>query len=268
MLTEVWHSLRERSRVGEMQVVLFWQSDESDFDTGAETDLGATSEADKPGVIVARCLRAGALESFEFIERARPVGFQEAGEAAIGENFSSGLAAGAVVGFVVGVANALDFFSTGHAGLSIAAVNGHLFSKCGDFFGEGGFGFGAEAFDPEGESVARGGEKRFPFIRFQLVCEGDGRKFCCVQNFVGVGVADSAEQARIGEGSLERTVFGGKCVAKRVEIAGEDFDSAGVDGIETVFACEDMQRGAMLCSGFGKHERTVGEFERGEISAG
>jgi hypothetical protein len=116
--------------------------------------------------IALTCSSAGTLEGFEFIEGAGPVGFQEAGQAAIGENFSSGLATGAIVGFVVGVANALDFLSAGWAGLSVAAVNGHFLSKRGDFFGEGGFGLRAQAFDPERESVARGGEERFPFLRF------------------------------------------------------------------------------------------------------
>jgi hypothetical protein len=55
---------------------------------------------------------ARALEGFEFIECAGPVGFQEAGEASICQDFSAGLAFRAVVGFVVGVADALDFFST------------------------------------------------------------------------------------------------------------------------------------------------------------
>jgi hypothetical protein len=84
------------------------------------------------------------------------------------------------------------------------------------------------------------------------VRERDGRKFCGVQNFVGVGVANSAEQARIGEGSLEGAVFGGERVAERVEIAGEDFDSSGIDGIEAAFASEHVQRSAVLGAGFGE----------------
>ncbi len=88
-----------------------------------------------------------------------------------------------------------------------------------------------------------------------------------MQDFIGVSVADSAEEARVGEGSLERAVFGGECFAKRIQAAREDFDAAGVDGIETVFSREYVQRGAVFCAGFGKHEGTVGKLERGEISA-
>jgi hypothetical protein len=59
-----------------------------------------------------------------------------------------------------------------------------------------------------------------------------------VQDFVGIGVADSADHARIGESSLESAVFRRKCVAKGVEIAREDFNSARIDGIQAVLANE------------------------------
>ena len=49
-----------------------------------------------------------ALERFEFFQGARPVGSKQAREAAVGEYLASGLARGTVVGFVVGVADALD----------------------------------------------------------------------------------------------------------------------------------------------------------------
>ena len=171
------------------------------------------------------------------------------------------MAARAIVGFVVGIADALDFFSAPWAGLSVAAVNRHFFPKRGDFFGEGDLGFGAETIDPESESVARGGEESFPFLRVQFLREGDGGKFCGMQYFIGVGVADSAEEAWIGEGAFERAVFGGKCFAKRIQIAGENFDSAGVDGAETVFAGEDMQGGAVLGAGFGEHKGAIEKIE-------
>jgi len=82
-----------------------------------------------------------------------------------------------------------------------------------------------------------------------------------VKDFVGVGVADTTEKARIGEGALERAIFGGECFAKRIQIAGEDFDSAGIDGAETVFAGEDMQGSAVLDPGFREHERAIRKVE-------
>jgi len=80
---------------------------------------------------------------------------KQAGEAAIGEDLSGGLAAGAIVGFVVGVANALDFFSTSQTGLAEAAVDLHVWVKGGYLFGERGCRFRAEAIYPELDGVAR-----------------------------------------------------------------------------------------------------------------
>ena len=71
---------------------------------------------------------------------------------------------GAVVGFVVGVADALDGLAAGGAGLAEAAVDGHVFAEGGDFFGEGFGGFGVEAVDPELERVAGGGEEALPLV--------------------------------------------------------------------------------------------------------
>jgi hypothetical protein len=69
------------------------------------------------------------LQGFEFIERARPICAEEAREAAVCEDFSVGLAVGAVVSLVVGVADALDGLATGGAGLAEAAMDGHVFAE-------------------------------------------------------------------------------------------------------------------------------------------
>ena len=55
-------------------------------------------------------------EQVEFVKGARPVFAEEAGEGAIGEKLAVGLAGGAVVGFVAGVADALDFGAAAGAG--------------------------------------------------------------------------------------------------------------------------------------------------------
>jgi len=100
-------------------------------------------------------------EGFEFFEGAWPVGSEQAREASVGEHLACGLAAGAVVGFVVGVADALDLLTAARAGVAVAAVRGHVFAECGDFFGEG---VGFEAVDPELEGFARGGEEARPLF--------------------------------------------------------------------------------------------------------
>ena len=107
-------------------------------------------------------------EEFEFGEGARPVGAEEAGEAAVGEEFPVGLAGGAVVGFVVGVTDALDGIATARAGKFVAAVDGHAFAEGGNFFRKFAGGFGAQASGPVGETLADGFEETRDF---------GGRKF-------------------------------------------------------------------------------------------
>src|SRR6516225_7959549 len=98
------------------------------------------------------------LEGFEFFEGARPVRTEKAGESAIGEYSSAGLAAGAVVRFVFGVPNAQNLFTTSRAGLTVAPVDGHAFAKGSYFFREAGGSFGAQAINPECKHRSRRGE--------------------------------------------------------------------------------------------------------------
>ena len=105
------------------------------------------------------------MDGFQLFERARPVRPEEAGESTVGEDFAGGLAFRAVVRFVIGVANAQDFFAAHGARQSVAAVYGHVFAECGDLFGEAGIRFGFEALHPEFESGACGFEQPLPILR-------------------------------------------------------------------------------------------------------
>lgn len=93
--------------------------------------------------------RLASLQGFEFFEGSGPVGTQEAGQAAVGQDFASGLALRAVVGFFVGVADAQDFVAASWARFAIAAVDCHTFAEGRYFFGEGGGCFGVEFVDPK-----------------------------------------------------------------------------------------------------------------------
>src|SRR6266516_4830678 len=58
-------------------------------------------------------------------ERSGPIGLEQSRERSIGEHTAAGLACRAVVGFVVGVANALEGGSADWAGLLVAAMDRH-----------------------------------------------------------------------------------------------------------------------------------------------
>src|SRR5229473_1146392 len=208
-----------------------------------------------------------AHEGLELLERARPVRSQEPGQTAIGKNFSASLASSTIIRFVVGVANPLNLFSTSGAGLAIASVNGHILAKRSDVFGKATFCLSAQAVYPEPDCVARGSEQPFPLARPELVRERDRRQLRGMQDLVRIGIADAADDAWIGKSPLERAVFGCKGGAKRIEIAREDIDSSGIDGTQTLFARDDIQRCSVLCTGFGKHERTAGKIESRQTPA-
>src|SRR5579872_5576132 len=76
------------------------------------------------------------LPGLELFDRARPVILEEPRERAIREHAPTGLAARAVVGLILGIADTLHGRAADRAGLAEAAVNGHLRAKRSDFLRE------------------------------------------------------------------------------------------------------------------------------------
>src|SRR5437899_4727033 len=85
-----------------------------------------------------------------------------------------------------------------------------------------------------------------------------------VQHLVRVRVADTAEQARIGDRALERAVLALHSISELSETGPEDVESAGIHRGERGLALDQMERGAALGSGLGEHQRAASEFEGGE----
>ena len=110
---------------------------------GAELLLGGNAHSFR---IIAR--RSAALEGFEFVERARPIGAEQPREAAVGKELAAGLAGRTVVGFVIGVSNTLNGRAATRTRLAKAAVNGHFGTECSHTFGKLFSGLGDEAVHP------------------------------------------------------------------------------------------------------------------------
>ena len=109
------------------------------------------------------------LQRFKFIQSARPVGAQEARETAVGEYFATSLTARAIVGFVVGVADALDLLATARTRLIEFAVHSEVGTERSHALGKGPCGFVAEAIHPQRECGARDCEEALPLFRLELV---------------------------------------------------------------------------------------------------
>src|SRR5258708_36714023 len=74
-------------------------------------------------------------------------------------------------------------------------------------------------------------------------------------------VADATKYAWIGQGSLERAVFGSECVAKAVDLTRENFDSSRINRMQALLAGENVQRRAALRAGFGEDQRAARKIE-------
>ncbi len=94
------------------------------------------------------------------------------------------------------------------AGLFVTAVDGHAFAEGGDVFGEFSGGFGPQALSPAGERGTRDRKESLDFRRGEFLGEGKRREFHLKQNFIGIGIADAAEEPRISKGALECVVRG------------------------------------------------------------
>src|SRR6266851_6665793 len=200
-------------------------------------------------------------EEFEFFEGAGPIFAEKAGEGAVGEELSAGLAGGAIVGFVGGVTDALDFGAATRTRLFVTAVNGHAFAKGGHVFGEFIARFGAEAVEPVSERGTGGFEEALDLRHGELLGEGEGRKPGFEQNFVGIGIADTAEEASVGERALESVVRGEKNRGKARRIGAEHFDAAGIESAKAVFSGDDVERSALLRAGFGPEKSSGGKVK-------
>lgn len=98
--------------------------------------------------------------------RERLLLLQQTRKSAVGEDFSARLTGGTVVGFVVGVADALNFFAASRTRLAKAAVDSHFRPEGCHFFRKVCLCLAAQTIDPELQSLARRGKEPLPFFWF------------------------------------------------------------------------------------------------------
>jgi hypothetical protein len=148
---------------------------------------------------------------------------------------------------------------------AITAVDGHPLAKCRDLLRETILRLGGQAGNPIVKRALGGCKEPLPFLRLQLCRLREGRELCGMEDLIGIGVADAAEEAGIGEGALERVIFRRQRRPKSREIGLENVDSTGVQRAQTVLAADDVQRRAPLRARFGERERPFREIECRQI---
>src|SRR6185437_15837380 len=97
-----------------------------------------------------------AMQRFQLLQRARPVGPQQTREAAIGEHFATGLTSRAVIRFVIRVPNAQHRLAANRTRKLVTPMHRHFGTERSDLFGELLRGFLAKALHPASKRLMRG----------------------------------------------------------------------------------------------------------------
>src|ERR1700733_3620678 len=105
------------------------------------------------------------LQRLQFIQRPRPIGAKQPRQGPIREHPAARLALRAIIGFVVGIANALHRLAAARARQPIAPMHRHVFTKRGHLFGKGLTRLRAQPLDPDPQRLTRRREQALPFLR-------------------------------------------------------------------------------------------------------
>ena len=146
------------------------------------------------------------------------------------------------------------------------AVDGHLGTEGSDVFGEFAVGVQTEAGGPVAESRLDGDVEPLQFEGRQLLGELHGGELRVPQDFVGISVADAAEDAGICESALEGVIFRLQGASEVGESGVEKFEASGVEGLQAFEALYEVKRGAFLRACLGPKERAVREIKGGETA--
>ena len=105
-----------------------------------------------------------------------------------------------------------------------------------------------------------------------LVREGprelEGRQAGGVENLVGVGVADAAEEPWIREAPLQGVVLARQRFAKHLNRGLERLDAAAVERSYRIPTAHELHRSPFPGAGFGEQQGAVGHHEGGEQQPG
>ena len=109
-------------------------------------------------------------------------------------------------------------------------MNRHIFAKRRHLFWKRLQRLHPKPLDPELQSLPGRIKESLPLFGLELIRQSNGRQLRSVQNFVGISVADPAQQTRISQRPLQRMIFRREHGAKRINIRGEHINSARVQG--------------------------------------
>ncbi len=199
--------------------------------------------------------------TLDVVDRLRPVVLQQPRKRAVREKLPAGLAARAVVALVLGVDDSLHRRIAYRAGLAVPSVHGHSLPKGGHGLGKTRSHLAPQDVGPAVQRGARCLVQARDLLGRQRPRQLQGRQPGGVQDLVGIGVADAAEEVRVGEGALERVILAverrGEFLARNVE----RLDAAGIERLQRRLSAHHHERCALLRPGLGEEERAPREME-------
>ena len=133
-------------------------------------------------------------------------------------------------------------------------MDSHLGPKCRDLFWKARGAVDAQTFDPLRENRARRHVQPRYLVVGKLARKGKRRQPGAVEYFVGVGVADAAQETRVGQRAFERVIFAGQALRECRAIGVLYVQSAHVELRERRFAADYVQRRAALRARLGERE--------------
>ena len=137
-----------------------------------------------------------------FLNRFRPVGFQKTRECTVCEELAVRLAGGAIICLILRMDDALYWIAADRTGLPVSSVDSHAVPECSNVFRKAGPRFSSHTIDPSFQDALSGLEEALNLIISQGTGQLDRREACRVKNFIGVRIADSAEETGIGQRAL------------------------------------------------------------------
>ena len=140
----------------------------------------------------------------------------------------------------------------------------HIFAKCRAFSGNV-LQPPPKPSDPELQRLPGRSKESLPLFGRELVRQHNGRELGSVQDLVGISVADAAQQTRISQRPLQRMIFRREHGAERIEIRGEHINSAGVQGEQSLFPADQMQRRPALASRLGQDQGALGKSKAARL---
>ena len=188
-----------------------------------------TAAGDQAAVARPRPLQASfGPDLLKLFQRPRPILLQETRQRSVCQQPSSGLAPGAVVALVGRVTDPLNASAALGARLPVPPVHRHARTKRGDLLGEIVPGLLAEPAAPVLKHLAHRGMERFDLRLVEMARLLHRRQPGAMEDLVGIGVTDAAEQTRVGERTLQRVVLAPQHTPEIVQTAVQHLDAAGI----------------------------------------